>query len=354
MTDIHPNWQTTESDAPGEQSLPIHIVEKPKSEEIPPSQKPPPRVRRLSRQPAAVAGMLLAISVGLTFFFGMDSGETPTVIRITSDGFSPQTITVTPGSDLTWTNESARSHVLQSDTLCTQDRECFVTPAIAPGETAHLTITDAFAPGTYSVYSISAQGMEGSITVLAAQPGKRPTAKTAIGQNLAQAAPFTGGGTGSAPASSAPASSAASFMSAPSGGIPVDPSPTAGNEFVDLTSLLSAGNLPPLDDDVDDFSALNPFGSGAASSANTSAPRPSAALPVNPYRVNATTAHPFDEQGNPVAPGSGSSSSKSVLHGGAPRPIAQPSTGPGLWVTILGTFGLLFFATHRALRRPTN
>lgn len=67
-------------------------------------------------------------------------------------------------------------------------------------------------------------------------------------------------------------------------------------------------------------------------------------IPLNPYTVGS------GRDGNPVAP---SATAAGTLHGGAPvpRPLTQPTTGPGLWIVIMGSFGLLFASTRTMLRK---
>ncbi len=355
MTDLHPNWQATDA-ASEEQALPVHIVEKPKQSPTPPvEQTHPPRMRRLSREPAAVVGMLLAISIGASLFFGLDRG-TETTVRITETGFSPKAVTVTAGGNVRWINETNRPQVLQSDALCTRNQECFSTRSIAPKESATLTITSDFDAGTYSYYSINTQGMEASITILADKAGtKTAGTRTTAQQNLAQAAPF-GSSAQSSVASSGAGQSSSMFSHAGTVAFAV---PSADEDgFVDITSVLTgndettpSGNLPPT------TGMPNSSPSGAPSSDGRRQPDRVAQLPVNPYTVNSNRTHPFDAQGKPVTAGGSSSSVKSVkgakttLHGGAPLPITQPETGPALWITILGALALLFFVTRNVLRK---
>jgi len=349
MSDLHPNWQATDASAE-EQSLPVRIVEKPNQNEQRVTSTPsnPPHMQRLSRQPAAIAGMLLAISIGLSFFFGMDRG-TKTSVRITENGFSPKTVTVTAGNEITWTNETDRPQVLQSDALCTNNQGCFSTQSIAPGASETFTLTSDYEAGTYAYYSITTRGMEASITVLADNAGTTPVAVNAAAkQNLAQAVAFENG-TQSSIATSAGKSSSALSRSSAKTSLPFanEDAPT------DIPSFLAGDEPPPSDHSVGGEQDDLPFDASFSSSGSRSGSTQLAELPVNPYTVNSTRTHPFDDQGKPVAGNSSSSAkgTKSTLHGGAPLPITQPSTGPALWITIAGTFALLFFVTRKMLQR---
>lgn len=362
MTDLHPHWHNTGADAE-EHDLPVRIVEKPKQEPKPFVQNThPPRMRRLSRQPAAIAGMLLAVSVGLSLFFSMDSGA-ETIIRITPHGFAPQNVSVEAGSTIQWINETDRPHILQSDVLCTRDQRCFSTASIAPGKTASLIITEEFVNGKYPYFSISTQGMEASITVLAGTRAQALAAKPSAQQNLAQATPFGAGEAANTPPPP-PAGTAASSAALSSLGTMAFALPPADDDgFINVTSILTGadsnvsrtGNQPPA------TAYPNAVPSGASFSAYSSvaslpvgrdsAPVALTTLPMNPYTVNSTRAHPFDAEGKPLAAGSNVGTTE-TLHSGAPRPLAQPATGPALWTTILGAFVLLFFVTRTLLRKP--
>lgn len=344
MTDMHPNWQATDSSA-DEQPLPVHVAEKPKLHPTP-AWEPvhQPRVRRLSRQPAAIAGMLLAISIGFSLFFRLDRGSEVTV-RITEQGFSPHSITVTAGGVIRWINESGRTQVLQSDAPCTANDQCLSARSIAAEDSATLTITPDFNAGTYGYYSITARDMEASFTVLSDNTeSKSVSMNSDTQQNLAQTVPFGNASQSSAPpAGSAQSASVVSQADTMAFALPQD---DAG-EFVDITSLFT-DNAGSADDSFALPDDATPSGSSSFSSRNTGGGAP---LPINPYTVNGTRTHPFDAAGNPVTAGGNSSSSKGRLHGGAPRPIAQPSTGPALWITLMGSFGLLFLATRHLMKR---
>jgi len=346
MTDLHPNWTT---DGPEEQPIPVRITEKPKQNPEPPRTDHPhaPRMHRLSRQPAAIAGMLLALSIGLSLFFSFD-GDPEILVRITEQGFSPQTVTVTAGSTVRWVNQTDRPHVLQSDALCTRNQECFSTRSIGPEESATLTITPDFSAGTYAYYSINTHGMEASITVRTGGTDTAPaTAGPTTQQNLAQAVPFDTASQGSSVSSGTESSASVSSQKNPMAF--AFPDDDAGDDaFVDLTSVLTEGagsSQPPFRAAAGnpDFPTV-----GDSSSASRSADSVTQ-LPLNPYTVSGTRTHPFDAEGKPLAAGAGSSA-KSTLHGSAPRPLSQPATGPALWITLFGTFGLLFIATRNLLK----
>ncbi|MEI8230382.1 MAG: hypothetical protein WCG83_04570 [Candidatus Peregrinibacteria bacterium] len=77
MSPIHPHWQTTDGDAQGKkaQAVPVRIMEEslPASVRSPTTITPPAHPKRsLSRQPAAITGILLAASIGFAVFAGSD------------------------------------------------------------------------------------------------------------------------------------------------------------------------------------------------------------------------------------------------------------------------------------------
>lgn len=354
MSDLHPNWQATDGESE-EQALPVHVAEKkPVQEPTAPAPQPPhaPRMRRLSRQPAAVAGMLLAVSIGASLYFSFDRGSDVTV-HITDKGFSPSNVTVTTGGQVRWINDTDRPHVLQSDVLCTGDQECFTTSAIAPQASTTLTITPDFRAGTYAYYSITTQGMEAHITVLAGSAAKKHAQSVTQQQNLAQAVPFASSAQSSVPPATAGGTTSSSSRPLNVAFAFPDEGSSAGLEFTDITAPLMGGigndgsAVPPSGDD-----ALFSFPSASSASSRTGPSRVTQ-LPVNPYTVNGTRTHPFDAQGKPITAGSTSSqkSQKSTLHAGAPRPITQPETGPALWITLTGTILLLLLGTRSLMRR---
>ena len=119
MSELHPDWQSTDSDAPvgtTESATPV---------------TGPIAGIHVSRKPAAIAGMLAVLAIGIGFAGGLNSltgalSETSD-IRITASGVLPQTLTVAPGTEVFWFNESETPHILISNDVCGSNGDCLYT-----------------------------------------------------------------------------------------------------------------------------------------------------------------------------------------------------------------------------------
>ncbi|MBU0458669.1 hypothetical protein KJ652_03390 [Patescibacteria group bacterium] len=163
MNAIHPNWRETDND---EQPVPIRSANtdtENKDETIEMNM-------RVSRSPAAVFGILLVASLGLTTvnnFSGLKgqiAGGSP-LIHITSSGISPANITVALGDTIHWINEQDIPHILRSEDLCNTEGECLFTHTIFPGEQGEYTIPMGLSPGTYAYSSVTENSISGEIVV---------------------------------------------------------------------------------------------------------------------------------------------------------------------------------------------
>ncbi|MDD4628219.1 MAG: hypothetical protein PHE68_02375 [Candidatus Peribacteraceae bacterium] len=343
MTELHPNWDATDK---GEEIIPVHAAAA--DEPLP----EPPHVTSMSRQPAAVAGILISISIGFALYLGIGPSAnggvaSGTTVHITASGFTPAQISVTQGEEITWINDVQSAQALQSDELCTTARQCFATSLFAPGSAAGLVITPDFMPGTYRYYSITTQGMEGSITVIASKkPLRDSTARHQA--NLENALPVEDSSASAGAASSDSVPSAASSMesSLPS----ADPDPVAlppESSSSDESSSSEESEptvIPSSDSSSSEYIAAEPAASSAASSVRSASP--SATIPVNPYTVGSP-------RGSNNSMGT-ASTGKEALHGGAPRPIAQPETGPTIWIAIALAVSALFVLTQRSLMKKPS
>jgi plastocyanin len=336
MTDLHPNWQTTDA---GGDSAPVRISVHQETIQ-PPTLSPSisnnqhPTLTQISRQPAAIVGMLLASTIGLSLAFGWSAGSKhqSVTVHITAKGFEPSIIQADADATLTWVNDTSFTHTLQSDQLCTRYQECFITDAIAPGSSTRLALSDAFSTGTYTYYSINQRGLEGSLTITSRRTEAPRTTAQAIPQgNVQPTVPMSK--SSAAPIRPQQRSSQAVNM--------MDPDDTSA-----LDGFSDEENLASLEDEMfepsEDTRVEDPVDSPEAPSHDQSN-----LLPLNPNTVGShRTTQP---------PSAGTSSAKGgeSLHGGAPlrKPITQPSTGPGLWAVITGSAGLLFFGTRKMLRR---
>jgi len=117
--------------------------------------------------PARSAALALAVLLGAGACGGGDTkknqgtevtapGEAP--VRIVSFQFTPQTVAVKPGSEVTWTNEDTAIHSIK-------DTSPLATPVsqdLGQGATFSITYEQ---PGTYSYICGIHQYMTGTVTV---------------------------------------------------------------------------------------------------------------------------------------------------------------------------------------------
>jgi plastocyanin len=136
-----------------------------------------------SRRPflaALLAGAFLAGLSGLTLADGP--------ISISSTGFSPQTLTVTAGDMVTWSNADTQPHT------ATADKGSFDTGPIAPGKVATVTFLEA---GAFTYADQDEPRDTGTIIVIAAAqptPSHRSPPPTDLASDLANGDTTTGTG----------------------------------------------------------------------------------------------------------------------------------------------------------------
>lgn len=353
MSDLHPNWQPTDSPPEPngtfgqaeERPLPVRVVE---HNEGPPPTAIPRFATAVSRQPAAIAGILLVVTIGLTIFLGSDGVESNGhTVHIGTQGFTPQRIEVDAGERITWVNDSTTTHILQSDDLCSNDRHCLVTQPIAPNASTSVTITDSFVPGTSTYYSISVQGLTGTVTVL---PPTGTTPHKAVADapdnaNLQAALPY-----GDLTPDADPSASSSTSSRATGALAETPPDAEDDSTFNAGSSFLLGALTPPAGGQQSSTGLDDLHGAGPAAGASHS----NTLIPMNPYTVGSNKDHPFDAAGNPLPAGSSSSSkAKTTLHGGAPtsRPISQPATGAGTALVILTSIGMLTLFKRKELTK---
>jgi plastocyanin len=292
MMDIHPNWQPTE-----EASKEAHAQTKDHGTSVPIA------VHAASRRPAAVVGVLLVLIATLAFIEGSETlqGETatnsgtPTVvqIRITDRGILPQSIQATPGQEIVWTNLDDTPHILESESLRGSDGQPLYSPAIFPGSTYRFLLASDQAPGRHSYISTTDVSVFGEIDVVGNVP---PPATIPVPSTPPETPP-----------------------------VPATPPVTVTPVITPTTTL----------------------------TAPTPAAQPSqeALIPVNPYTVESTRAHPFDPSGQPI---------ESLFDGGGsvaatayPRPFSQPETGPAAGLLAIATISIAGLAavTRKCFRR---
>ena len=165
MTSIHPHWQETDDDP--ERRVRIRSNQ--------PQAKAPQTfaVPRASRRPAAFVGILLFVIAGFaalqgySLFSNLNGQVSPssTTVHITATGTNPPSITVQPGTTITWTNDDTIPHILSSDTFPTDDGKPFTTSAIFPGNSTHVLVPVNAKSGTYTYISKTSQAVNGTIVI---------------------------------------------------------------------------------------------------------------------------------------------------------------------------------------------
>ncbi len=262
-----------------------------------------PQTATVSRRPAAMAGIMLVVGLGLSFYGSstMFTGQSVPLeketaqhssianeVRITNDSFEPSTITVAPGDTITWNNNSDIPHILTSDTLETIDGLMATSP-IFTGSTLSITIKHNAKPGTYT-YISQTSALSGAIVVVEAT--HTPSSKTAM-------AVMT--------------SSSSSSVSS------------------EASSLSSAAVIPSSQSALGEQNAPSPFG---AQVIGTQPPMGMGAVPRNPYTAGVVQQTPPTKTPSSVR---STPSSATSLHKGAPldelpvtthKPIRQPGSGP--------------------------
>lgn len=296
MTNLHPHWESDGAEVPVRAR-----------EESTPATPMPENAKTVSRQPAAIVGMITVIAFGYIFFQGVDSltgqvanSERVKTVMITESGLSPETLEIEHGDTITWTNEQAIPHILESQTLCSDTGYCLQTKTLFQGESDNFTITLDIPAGSYEYTSATSADILGTIIVTT----------------------------------------------------------TPADDFQDVTSLLDNsifGNTPINDTPVD---TTPPPPSTPFPPAN---PNPTAPLntgiPRNPYTADSTRVHPFDADGNPIESAFGDIPSPQPST--APRvntngrgPIRQPETGAGgILFILLGSIAGLFYATKHCFEK---
>ena len=188
MNNLHPDWQTTDGSSTSEKvqiATGDHPIANAEECSIPIAGV------HVSRQPAAILGILLVIGIGAGFFQSVETlrGElmTEVSVRITEEGFVPENIQLAEGQGVVWTNETQIPHVIQSDALCDQTAACLDTHTIFSGEQARYRLPEAAPSGNYGYRSATAN-IEGIIQVgsVAPLPSSSPQKPAAPAQDPVQ------------------------------------------------------------------------------------------------------------------------------------------------------------------------
>jgi plastocyanin len=256
-----------------------------------PAQKQSPKIPRAKRSPAAFIGILVFLGIGFYAFGGMNSllGQATTSIDVTimQDTMNPSSITVQPGQTITWKNSSTIPHILHSDTLRDDRSLAFESTAIFPQGTYSFTIPTNTPSGSYAYISKTSPSINGVIVV--------STNASATTQTV----------------SSAPAQ-------------PVAPIAQA-----------SSSSFAPIP------AATTPVVSSSSAAAVSQVPEQLGQIQTNPH----TIANGSDMLPPRAQPGTNVSGNV-MQH----TPTSQPTTGPGMWLTVCLGASSLWVVMKRAMK----
>lgn len=152
---IHPHWQSTDASPP------------------PPPKKEAVHIRIShapgSRRPAAFIGIFLVLLLSILLIQNVHTltgqlTESSLVIRITTMGLEPASITVPSGTTITWKNADTKPHILSSDTLQTTDGLLYST-AIFQEEEFHATVSEQSSQGEYPYVSLTDPKISGTVHI---------------------------------------------------------------------------------------------------------------------------------------------------------------------------------------------
>ncbi len=273
-----------------------------------PPPMPPPALRGMpvSRQPGAIAGILLVVTIGFGLLRSMGylQGEVASgaTLHITTQGFSPSSVSVSRGGIITWINDLDQAQNVASDDYCETPASCLSTGLITKGGAATTIVSAKIAPGLYHAYLAGDKTTQAIINVNAPDVPQSSSVASAPKSSAASSPPPP------------PPSSRSSVSAPPSSTVPVIGGSRASTPS--STSTLVA--------------------SRSSSSMAGARTQSSALLPFNPYTVGSTRVHPFDETGSPVdvrrmaprrAPPARGQRSTAVRHARSPSPPRARASG---------------------------
>lgn len=284
MSNIHPHWQTTDD----EQPVPVRIIE-PQNAQV-------AAVPAARRTPAAFIGVALFLLIGFVVFQGMNgiagqvSGMEKIDIRLTPNGLQPAVVTVEPGQEIVWKNESTIPHILSSQTLKDEQGEEFETTAIFPQSEFLFVVPMGTSMGTYDYISETSASVIGQIIVDASNTGMQAAVHSSVTSSVSAHIP--------------PAVHSSNSSAQP---IPAAPAQASSFAFVpnQMEDLL-AGSIPQ---------NPNTIANGNA-------------LPVRQQSGRATSA-------------------STPSH----KPISHAQTGMGLWMTFIAGMGAFVVIIKKASHR---
>ncbi|MDB4979090.1 MAG: hypothetical protein JWM56_1276 [Candidatus Peribacteria bacterium] len=324
--DLHPHWDSAGTQEHASPKVSVPILPDTAEADMPLSAIHNTHASfAISRRPAAITGIAIALTLGLTYWHGWDmlsdiplpslssitgqlfagssSSQAPAVhtIKISATGVDPQSLILSAGDTMTFVNATEIPHIIEIPELKGSDGAYITSPPIFPGSQEVIQIPAGTTPGLYTYTSSTDSSVTGQILIQSNAPATTPSATT-------------------------PVSSA--------GGLPA--SSTVSSSFSSETVVLSGG-----------ISSSSEIGNTAADP-----------LPQNPYTSGSDIQHPFDASGQPIASlfnsdGSLKTSTTGTLHSGAgPRPTKTTDSGPQAWIALLLSIGafLWFSQSYKAVR----
>ncbi|PIR54315.1 hypothetical protein COU75_01550 [Candidatus Peregrinibacteria bacterium CG10_big_fil_rev_8_21_14_0_10_42_8] len=291
MPNLHPHWESDGTE------IPVHTREEKQD-----SHTMPRNAKAVSRQPAAIVGMITVMAFGYLFFQGVESltGQVAgnsriKTVTITENGLDPAILEIEHGDTITWTNTQAIPHIIESTSLCSDTGYCLQTKTLFQGESDNFTITLDIPAGSYDYTSATSSDIQGTIIITT----------------------------------------------------------TPADDFQDITSLLDNsifGNTPIDNAPLQPNAPIPTAVPEAAGITNTSIPR-------NPYTADSTRIHPFDSKGNPIESAFGDipntqTASVPRVNTNGRGPISQPQTGAGGTLFILlGSIIVLWIVTKQCFEK---
>lgn len=295
MSDIHPHWHAIDQEEPEASGASVRVSS-------PNATRIPIGLSHVSRQPAAVVGILVVIGISFLLIRGAQEGTEQlrgsVEVLITQNGLEPATVTVQQGQEITWINQQDMPHILESRTLCSAADDCLYTRTLFQNDRYTFTVSAGMEPGTYTYSSSTSEDIAGQIIVTKRQeevPAK--VAASTWGNLLAQ---------------------------------------TPQQETMDMENP----------EDVpfnDSFPNPETFGNPVDNPEPLGNPNP-AILPRNPYTAGSDRIGPSVDFGNEPAP--------EFFEGGGP--MRQPETGMSIWLVAMGSLLGIYGVTRRCFRQSTH
>ncbi|NUP52746.1 MAG: cupredoxin family copper-binding protein [Catenulispora sp.] len=168
-------------------------------------------------------------------------------IQIVGFAFAPQSLTISVGDSITWTNQDEAPHTVTT----TSGPQSISSPMLSKGQSFTFSFT---APGTYSYYCAVHPDMRAQVVVTPAAapstpsapaksstPPAPPVTHSSAAGTTHSAAPSTARSEHSAPSSAAPASTSSAAAAAP----PASSAPSAASAAAPPAAAAPSTSVPP-------------------------------------------------------------------------------------------------------------